>query len=224
MRDGDEVEQETLHFEVATGALTPLRSKEYAHDYRYFPEPDLVPMAPTEQMIVRAREGLPELPAARAGRFEGLGLPADDARLLAFRAELGDYFEAALAADGEVEPRVLASWVRNELAARLGDVEDPAESRVQPAALAGLDQVHPRGDRVGDLHVGRGCRAGVAHRDLVRNGHADGAAGRARHRHLQLRGHDLRDHRLLVLQALVGDLHIVGQAEGGQLRQPGQFL
>ena len=138
VRAGGEVEQETLHYDVTTGALTPLRSKEYAHDYRYFPEPDLVPLAPTEEMIARARDALPELPAARAGRFEDLGLPADDARLLAFRAELGDYFEAALAADGEVEPRVLASWVRNELAARLGDVEDPAESRVEPAALARL--------------------------------------------------------------------------------------
>src|SRR5207302_1104199 len=98
VRAGGEVEQETLHYDVTTGALTPLRSKEYAHDYRYFPEPDLVPLAPTEEMIARARDALPELPAARAGRFEDLGLPADDARLLAFRAELGDYFEAALAA------------------------------------------------------------------------------------------------------------------------------
>src|SRR5207244_7197186 len=136
VRGGGEVEQDTLHFDPRGGSLTALRSKEYAHDYRYFPEPDLVPLAPTEEMLARARDALPELPAERAERFEDLGLPADDARLLAFRAELGDYFEAALAADGEVEPRVLASWVRNELAARLEDVEDPAESRVEPAALA----------------------------------------------------------------------------------------
>src|SRR6059058_1537031 len=110
VRDGGEVEQETLHFDVGTGALTPLRSKEYAHDYRYFPEPDLVPLAPTEAMIERAREALPELPAQRAERFErDLGLPADTARLLAFRGELGDYYEAALESDGELDPRALAS-------------------------------------------------------------------------------------------------------------------
>jgi aspartyl-tRNA(Asn)/glutamyl-tRNA(Gln) amidotransferase subunit B len=139
LRDGGEVEQETLHFDVTTGTLTPLRSKEYAHDYRYFPEPDLVPIAPTEAMLERAREALPELPAARAERFESdLGLTADTARLLAFRGELGDYYEAALASDGELDPRTLASWVTNDLVARLGDVEDPAESAVEPGALARL--------------------------------------------------------------------------------------
>ena len=62
-----------------SGALTSLRSKEEAHDYRYFPEPDLVPLAPTEAMLERARAALPELPAARAERFEReLGLTADD--------------------------------------------------------------------------------------------------------------------------------------------------
>src|SRR5439155_14485418 len=85
LREGGEVEQETLHFDVSSGALSPLRSKEYAHDYRYFPEPDLVPLAPTEEMLSRAREALPELPAERAERFESaLGLPAETARLLAF--------------------------------------------------------------------------------------------------------------------------------------------
>jgi aspartyl-tRNA(Asn)/glutamyl-tRNA(Gln) amidotransferase subunit B len=137
LRDGGEVEQETLHFDVASGTLTPLRSKEYAHDYRYFPEPDLVPVAPTDAMLERARTAIPELPAARAERLESdLGLAADTARLLAFRGELGDYYEAALAADGAVDPRALAAWVTNDLVARLGDVEDPAESRVEPAALA----------------------------------------------------------------------------------------
>jgi aspartyl-tRNA(Asn)/glutamyl-tRNA(Gln) amidotransferase subunit B len=139
LRDGGEVDQETLHFDVASGTLTPLRSKEYAHDYRYFPEPDLVPIAPTEAMLERARTAIPELPAARAERLESeLGLAADTAKLLAFRGELGDYYEAALAADGAVDPRALAAWVTNDLVARLGDVEDPARSRVEPPALAQL--------------------------------------------------------------------------------------
>jgi aspartyl-tRNA(Asn)/glutamyl-tRNA(Gln) amidotransferase subunit B len=90
-------------------------------------------------MVSRARNALPELPAARAARLEAdRGLPPETARLLAFRGELGDYYEAALAADGAVDPRALATWVTNELQARLGDGEDPAESRVEPAALARL--------------------------------------------------------------------------------------
>ena len=112
LRDGGEVEQETLHYDPQSGSLTSLRSKEEAHDYRYFPEPDLVPLAPTEEMLERAREALPELPAARAERLErDLGLPAETARLLAFRAELGDFFEAAVQADGNGDARALANWV-----------------------------------------------------------------------------------------------------------------
>jgi aspartyl-tRNA(Asn)/glutamyl-tRNA(Gln) amidotransferase subunit B len=135
--EGGTVEQETLHFDPQTRTLSPLRSKEYAHDYRYFPEPDLVPLVPTEQMLERARAALPELPAARAGRFESeLGLPEETAKLLAFRSELGDYFEAALAADS-ADARTLANWVRNELVQRLGDT-DPADSNITPQALAQL--------------------------------------------------------------------------------------
>jgi aspartyl-tRNA(Asn)/glutamyl-tRNA(Gln) amidotransferase subunit B len=136
LRAGEEVVQETLHFDPRTESISTLRSKEEAHDYRYFPEPDLVPIAISPDMLERARAALPELPAARAERFEReLGLTADSAKLLAWRAELGDYFEAALTTNG-VEPQPLANWV-NELVARI-DVEDPAESKVQPGALATL--------------------------------------------------------------------------------------
>ena len=140
LAEGGKVVQETLHFDPQTGGLSALRSKEEAHDYRYFPEPDLVPLAPTEQMLERAREALPELPAERAARFErDLGLGADQSRLLAFRSELGDYFERALAAaeDGARDPRSLANWVTGELVARIGEA-DPESSQVEPAALARL--------------------------------------------------------------------------------------
>ena len=91
LRSGGVVTQETLHFDPRTEAITSLRSKEEAHDYRYFPEPDLTPVRITEEMLDRAAAALPELPAARAERYErDLGLPPDTARLLAFRAELGD--------------------------------------------------------------------------------------------------------------------------------------
>ena len=139
LESGGAVEQETLHYDPATGSITTLRSKEEAQDYRYFPEPDLVPIATTEAMVEAARVAVPELPAARAERFErDLGLTAERARQLAFRTELGDFFERALrdpAAGGDAQQ--LANWVGGDLVARLGD-GDPAESRVAPAALVAL--------------------------------------------------------------------------------------
>ncbi len=139
-RAGQQIAQETLHFDPRTEAITSMRSKEEAHDYRYFPEPDLPPVTITEAMLARARAAMPELPAAREQRFvTQIGLSADSARLLAWRSELGDYFEAALAAENGVEPQSLANWT-SDLAARL-EAEDPATSRVEPAALARLVQL-----------------------------------------------------------------------------------
>jgi aspartyl-tRNA(Asn)/glutamyl-tRNA(Gln) amidotransferase subunit B len=137
VREGGEVEQATLHFDPAAGRLSLLRSKEEAHDYRYFPEPDLVPLEVDGRKLEAARAELPELPAARAERYErALGLEPVRARQLAFRAELGEFFERTLAGDhaGAVP---LANWVGDELVKRLGDA-DPADSRVTPAALAAL--------------------------------------------------------------------------------------
>ena len=145
---GEPVVQETMHFDPRTESLTPLRSKEEAHDYRYFPEPDLVPLLATEKMLAAARADLPaELPAERAARFEReLGLHADTARLFAFRTELGDYFERALAAAGgngarngedELEPAELSNWIP-PLVERIGSDADPASSNVTPESLAAL--------------------------------------------------------------------------------------
>ena len=141
VRDGGQVQQETLHYDPRSDTLSALRSKEEAHDYRYFPEPDLVPIAPTEKMLERARAALPELPAARAERFEReLELPAEMARLLAFRSELGDFFEEALSASGNGDTRALANWMTNEVAAKVGDA-DLASTRLEPGALAQLVQM-----------------------------------------------------------------------------------
>jgi len=134
---GEVVVQETLHYDPATDTLTPLRSKEEAHDYRYFPEPDLVPVQPTAAMLEAARAALPELPAARAERYErALGLLPESSRLLAFRSELGDWFEVALAA-GDAPAQPLANWVGGELVALIGD-GDPADTKLAPAALSAL--------------------------------------------------------------------------------------
>jgi aspartyl-tRNA(Asn)/glutamyl-tRNA(Gln) amidotransferase subunit B len=128
IESGQAVVQETLHFDPVTGGLRPLRSKEEAHDYRYFPEPDLVPVAPTEAMVEAARAALPELPAARAARYESeFGLAADTARLFAFDPSWGDYFERV-----EGDPRTVANWV-TELRGR---ADSPGA--VEPAALAKL--------------------------------------------------------------------------------------
>jgi aspartyl-tRNA(Asn)/glutamyl-tRNA(Gln) amidotransferase subunit B len=138
---GGQVEQETLHFDPSSGAISSLRSKEEAHDYRYFPEPDLLPVAIDDAMLAAARADMTELPADRAARLQReLSLTAESAQLLAFRSELGDYFDAALGAqaDPPAPAQALANWITGDLVSRLADGEDPADSRVQPAALAAL--------------------------------------------------------------------------------------
>jgi aspartyl-tRNA(Asn)/glutamyl-tRNA(Gln) amidotransferase subunit B len=138
---GGQVVQETLHFDPSAGTITSLRSKEEAHDYRYFPEPDLLPVRIEEAMIDAANAAMPELPAARAERLaHEHDLSRESAQLLAFRGELGDYFEAALAAAGDPAPpaQALANWVGGDLLARLGEGGDPFASRVRPQALASL--------------------------------------------------------------------------------------
>jgi aspartyl-tRNA(Asn)/glutamyl-tRNA(Gln) amidotransferase subunit B len=139
---GDEVAQETLHFHPEDGSLTPLRTKEYEHDYRYFPEPDLVPLAPTEEMVSAAREELPELPGARRERYRvEAGLSEEAATTLAFQGELGEYFERALEAADGVSAKAIANWVTGELVARLreaGEDAGPLSSNVSPEAVASL--------------------------------------------------------------------------------------
>jgi aspartyl-tRNA(Asn)/glutamyl-tRNA(Gln) amidotransferase subunit B len=141
VQSGGQVVQETLHFDPASGRLTSLRSKEEAHDYRYFPEPDLLPLLATEDMLASALVAIPELPASRAERFASdLGLHPDRARDLAFRKELADYYEAGLAS-GEgptaADPVELANWIPH-LVERIGSDTDPAATKVSAAALAEL--------------------------------------------------------------------------------------
>ena len=128
LRAGEPVVQETLHFDPGTGQLTPLRSKEEAHDYRYFPEPDLVPVLATPEMLEAARAEIPELPAERAARFEReLQLSPERAREIAFRTELADYFEAAVAAgtSAGADPVQIANWIQ-QLVERIGRRRRPS--------------------------------------------------------------------------------------------------
>jgi aspartyl-tRNA(Asn)/glutamyl-tRNA(Gln) amidotransferase subunit B len=145
LEGGEEVVQDTLHFHPEDGSLTPLRSKEYAHDYRYFPEPDLVPVVPTEQMLGEARESLPELPAHRRERYlTEVGLSEEAATMLAFQSEYGEFFERAVGAGDGAPAKAIANWITGELVAALrqaGAEDDPLASKATPesvAALAGL--------------------------------------------------------------------------------------
>ncbi len=130
--------QETLHFDPVSGRLTPLRSKEEAHDYRYFPEPDLVPLVATREMLEAARAEIGELPAAREQRFgREHGLSPELARQFAFRRELGDYFERALETADGATPVEIANWIP-QLVERIGSETDPSTSNVSARSLATL--------------------------------------------------------------------------------------
>ncbi len=138
IESGGRVAQETRSFDATTGTTRLLRSKEEAHDYRYFPEPDLPPLVVTAARMAEIRAGLPELPWLRRARLESqYGLPAADARVLTLLRELADYYEAAAAALPS-NPKGIANWVQGEV---LRDVRERAKSlarTIAPARLAAL--------------------------------------------------------------------------------------
>ncbi|MDI6712791.1 MAG: Asp-tRNA(Asn)/Glu-tRNA(Gln) amidotransferase subunit GatB, partial [Anaerosomatales bacterium] len=137
---GGRVVQETRHWDAGAKRTSALRSKEEAHDYRYFPEPDMVPFEFTDEWIESVRAKLPELPAARRDRYvSDLGLPKQDARLIADDVALSRFFEAAVQAAGASRAKPVANWVLGELSAHLnatGAAVD--ECGVSPAMLAEL--------------------------------------------------------------------------------------
>ncbi len=113
---GGRVEQETLGWDEPEGKTFSQRSKEEAHDYRYFPEPDLPPLVVEPEWVQQVRAALPELPRARAQRFvREYDLPAGDAALLAADNDLAAYFEAVLRAAPDVAPRAAANWLLGEV-------------------------------------------------------------------------------------------------------------
>ena len=128
LESGQDVRQETLHYDPQARELHARRSKEEADDYRYFPEPDLVPLEPSAADIERLRTGMPELPAARIARFRAVhGLSVQDASDLNAAPAIADYFEAVVAAGAD--PKTAADWVRNQ---------PGAVAAVPAAALAGV--------------------------------------------------------------------------------------
>ncbi|MGE3275813.1 MAG: Asp-tRNA(Asn)/Glu-tRNA(Gln) amidotransferase subunit GatB [Vicinamibacterales bacterium] len=135
---GGRVVQETRLFDSALGKTYAMRSKEEAHDYRYFPEPDLPPLVVDEARRAAAAAALPELPEARRERFiADYGLPAYDAAILTQARGLADYFEAAARASGQ--PKAASNWVMGELLRTIKEREIAIEQvPLTPDALAGL--------------------------------------------------------------------------------------
>jgi len=134
---GGKIEQQTRLFDASTGTTRTLRSKEEAHDYRYFPDPDLLPLVLSQEYIENIRRDLIELPDAKKARYQDmLGLSAYDAAVLTAEKERADYFEAAC---HDRDPKLTASWVINELLGALNKSDlDLGQSPVAPAALGEL--------------------------------------------------------------------------------------
>jgi len=152
LENGEAIVQETRLYDAAHHHTRPMRGKEDAHDYRYFPDPDLPPLTVTEADIAAIVAQMPELPDARRARYvAALGLPDADAVQLCSDKATADYFEAALAAlsvagaprneggDSRADAKLAANWVLGELAAALNDAAIHIEAtRVSAAALAHL--------------------------------------------------------------------------------------
>ena len=138
IEDGYEIVQATVLFDPDTGETRMMRTKEDAHDYRYFPDPDLPPLVIAPEWVERVRGEMPELPAALAERLQAEhGLPAYDAAMMTASRATADYFLAAVAACGA--PKPVANWVMGEISKRLNaDGGDIADAPVGPALLGAL--------------------------------------------------------------------------------------
>jgi len=139
IEDGGEVVQETRLYDSDKDETRPMRSKEEANDYRYFPDPDLLPVEISAEYIETVRQQLPELPDAKRRRFiDEYQLKADDAAILTNSRPVADFYEATVAAS-DAKPQLVANWVVGDLSGALNrDGLDITESKVSADALAGL--------------------------------------------------------------------------------------
>lgn len=138
LEDGGKVQQATVLFDPDSGETRMMRSKEDAHDYRYFPDPDLLPVRISDEQIARIKGEMPELPGAMQARFvESYGVSAYDAALLTSSLKQAQYFEAAAKASGQ--GKLAANWINGEIAARLNrDGKDIADCPISVERLSGL--------------------------------------------------------------------------------------
>ena len=127
LEQGHKIVQETRHWDDAAGQTSPLRSKEEAFDYRYFPEPDLVPIETDPEWVEAIRARMPELPVERLHRFErDFGLPPDIAAMLTGEKAMADYFERAV--ETGQDQLELAKWIAGDLSALLKDASVPIDA------------------------------------------------------------------------------------------------
>jgi aspartyl-tRNA(Asn)/glutamyl-tRNA(Gln) amidotransferase subunit B len=142
---GEKLIQETRHWDEQRGVTTHGRSKEYAFDYRYFPEPDLTPVEPDPEWVEKLRAGLPELPAARRRRFEReYRLDPRQTSLVGGTRSWADFFEQAVALGAD--PKAAANWMTGDLAALLREHGQPIDaSKVTPQHLADLVRLFAEG-------------------------------------------------------------------------------
>src|SRR6202165_5003499 len=138
LESGGKIAQETRLWNAAAGRTEPMRSKEFAHDYRYFPEPDLLPVRVSAAWRDEIARAMPELPDAKRKRFvQAYGITPYDAGALASTRALADYFEAVVRAGAPAKPA--ANWIQVELLRQLNDAgKEIGESPVSPAELAAL--------------------------------------------------------------------------------------
>ena len=139
LEEGRTIQQATVLFDPDTGETRAMRTKEDAMDYRYFPDPDLLPVIISDDWITRVRGEMPELPQAMRERFTALGLSAYDAAAVTASLEIARYYEATLAVTGKAQAKVAANWVMGDLSARLNrEGLDIEAAPVNPEQLGGL--------------------------------------------------------------------------------------
>ncbi|HKY03090.1 MAG TPA: Asp-tRNA(Asn)/Glu-tRNA(Gln) amidotransferase subunit GatB [Burkholderiales bacterium] len=140
IEDGGKIQQATVLFDPASGETRMMRSKEDAHDYRYFPDPDLLPLAVSDEWIERVRSELPELPQAKQERYQrDFGLSAYDAQALSTSLAMANYFEDVLRQLDGADAKLVANWIMGEFSAALNRNDlDIAAAPIASAQLAGL--------------------------------------------------------------------------------------
>ena len=141
LESGGFLEQETRRWEDDSGITETMRSKEHAHDYRYFPEPDLMPLRPSKEWLNEVRSHVVELPLVRKQRFiKDYEIPAQDAEVFVANVPLGNFFEKAV--DGSKNAKAVANWVINNLQARLVESETSVEDlKFGPEAIRELVEI-----------------------------------------------------------------------------------
>lgn len=173
--EGESIVQETRTWDEGKGITLSLRTKEEAHDYRYFPEPDLAPLVIDEEWVEKIRSGMPELPEAKRNRLQSLGLSEYDARVITSSKAMADYFDQAM--EHFDDAKTLANWVMGDLSSLLkADTCSFENSPISPEQLAGLLELIRKGDISGKIgktvieemyHTGKDAKTIVKEKGLA---------------------------------------------------------